>query len=474
MTVKHNREKGTGSIEKRNGRFYLKLRINGTSRTTLLRDENDNPVTTRKAAEEAAKRMRPILRAQQKEEIAVYIAEARKMKHEQSVSIEDIWTTYLAQYDRPDSGTRTLKRYQECLACFIHWLKDKHPEIILAKNITTGIAGEFFAYLWSEKKVSGRTYNAYRQALRLIFKHILELTALENNPFDLIKTKSMRTESRKPFTEEQIKAIFDGFESGFYYKTLVGHLGPNRTHIKVEKILQFKPMYADEMRVLLYLCCWTGCRGYDGCHMQWNNVDMVGRTITYIPHKTAVTTNYRAVTLPLHPLLYTALQDAEKFRARNKENEDYILPSIVQRCKYNQGGVHRDVIKIIQCATGCAATSQKLGEHRIRKSNVYGLHSFRHTFVSFCANAGVPLDVVASIVGHGSTAMTRHYAHISDEAKGKAIEALPVLETLQEEVHDPDRELLLKQLSGLSTEELAKLVSNTITNSTDTKDLKAG
>lgn len=96
MTVKHNREKGTGSIEKRNGRFYLKLRINGTSRTTLLRDENDNPVTTRKAAEEAAKRMRPILRAQQKEEIAVYIAEARKMKHEQSVSIEDIWTTYLA------------------------------------------------------------------------------------------------------------------------------------------------------------------------------------------------------------------------------------------------------------------------------------------------------------------------------------------------------------------------------------------
>ena len=324
----------------------------------------------------------------------------------------------------------------------------------------------------------------------------MELTALEKNPFDLIKTKSMHTESRKPFTEEQSKAIFDGFESGFYYKTLVGHFGPNRTHIKAEKILQFKPMYADEMRVLLYLCCWTGCRGYDGCHMQWNNVDMVSRTtgcrgydgchmqwnnvdmvsrtITYIPHKTAEITNYHAVTLPLHPLLYAALQDAEKFRARNKENEDYILPSIVRRCKYNQGGVHKDVIKIIQCATGCAATSQKRGEHRIRKSNVYSLHSFRHTFVSFCANAGVPLDVVASIVGHGSTAMTRHYAHISDEAKGKAIEALPVLESAQEEVHDPDRELLLKQLSGLSTEELAALVSNAITNSTNTKDLKAG
>ena len=70
--------------------------------------------------------------------------------------------------------------------------------------------------------------------------------------------------------------------------------------------------------------------------------------------------------------------------------------------------------------------------------------------------------------------MTRHYAHISDEAKGKAIEALPVLESAQEEVHDPDRELLLKQLSGLSTEELAALIVKTNRNSIKVENLKAG
>ena len=70
--------------------------------------------------------------------------------------------------------------------------------------------------------------------------------------------------------------------------------------------------------------------------------------------------------------------------------------------------------------------------------------------------------------------MTRHYAHISDEAKGKAIEALPVLESTQEEVHDPDRELLLKQLSGLSTEELAALIVKTNRNSIKVESLKAG
>ena len=69
--------------------------------------------------------------------------------------------------------------------------------------------------------------------------------------------------------------------------------------------------------------------------------------------------------------------------------------------------------------------------------------------------------------------MTRHYAHISDEAKGKAIGALPVLETAQEEVHVPDRELLLKQLSGLSTEELTALVERSNKNSLK-ENLKAG
>ena len=39
------------------------------------------------------------------------------------------------------------------------------------------------------------------------------------------------------------------------------------------------------------------------------------------------------------------------------------------------------------------------------------------------------MDVVASIVGHGNPSMTRHYTHISTEAKQNALSALPMLET---------------------------------------------
>ena len=82
--------------------------------------------------------------------------------------------------------------------------------------------------------------------------------------------------------------------------------------------------------------------------------------------------------------------------------------------------------------------------------------------------------MVASIVGHGSTAMTRHYAHISDEAKGKAIEALPVLESRKEDVCDSGKENLLRQLSALSKKELEALLAKTSGNSIKIENLKAG
>ena len=188
-------------------------------------------------------------------------------------------------------------------------------------------------------------------------------------------------------------------------------------------------MHKEEMRVLLNLCCWTGCRGQDGCLMRWGNVDMERKRISYIPQKTARKTNHKAVTLQMHQYLFEALKAAQTWRDRNKEGEDFILPNVAARYLRNSSGVQRDVMKIIHCATGLETVAAEADTYGRRKlaANAYGLHSFRHTFVSFCANAGVPLAVVAEIVGHGNPAMTRHYSHISTETKKNAIDALPTL-----------------------------------------------
>ena len=333
----------------------------------------------------------------------------------------------------------------------------EHPAIQQAGQITPDIAGEYFAYIWNERSVSGKTFNIYRQALRLIFSHIKDAAGFEENPFDYIESKPVDSESRLAFTEKQVRAIFSGFDSGFYYNTEVTRLGPGRKHIRVNKTLRFEPMHKDEMKILMMLCCWTGCRGQDGCLMRWSNVDLAKGMITYIPRKTARKTNNRAVSLPLHPELASALQEALSFKDRNKGREDFILPSVAHRYQQNPDGVQADVRKIIRCSTGCATTADEKGNHRVHRANLYSLHSFRHTFVSFCANAGVPLDVVAAIVGHGSSAMTRHYAHISTEAKKNAVKRLPIL-TIPAENMDL-RQILIQKVSELPDAQIQQLLA---------------
>ena len=71
-------------------------------------------------------------------------------------------------------------------------------------------------------------------------------------------------------------------------------------------------------------------------------------------------------------------------------------------------------------------TSVKL-EGRKHRTPEATFHSLRHTFVSFAANAGVPLHIVQSIVGHESTAMTRHYYHENLAALKSAVAAIPTL-----------------------------------------------
>lgn len=75
-------------------------------------------------------------------------------------------------------------------------------------------------------------------------------------------------------------------------------------------------------------------------------------------------------------------------------------------------------------------TSVKIEGRRTRTPEAT-FHSLRHTFVSLAANAGVPLPVVQSIVGHSSTAMTRHYYHENEEMLRQAVAAIPSLDDLK-------------------------------------------
>ena len=86
--------------------------------------------------------------------------------------------------------------------------------------------------------------------------------------------------------------------------------------------------------------------------------------------------------------------------------------------------VNHELARIFRAAH--IETSVRIEGRRYRTPEAT-FHSLRHTFVSFAANAGVPLHVIQSIVGHESTAMTRHYYHEDLEALKSAVAVIPRL-----------------------------------------------
>ena len=61
---------------------------------------------------------------------------------------------------------------------------------------------------------------------------------------------------------------------------------------------------------------------------------------------------------------------------------------------------------------------------RKKKMTVYGFHSLRHSFASFCAEAGVPKATLLSILGTNSEIADKYYTHVSAESQRKAVEVI--------------------------------------------------
>ena len=420
-TRMRRRGNGEGSLIKRRNHFYLRHLVEGKAVEVALKNEDGTRCTTADQAKKAVGRMdRTLLELDTQEKIVAKVARIRQLKVVHQAKYADVWKLYLNSSNRPDTGARVLEEQRRMFGRFGDWMQEHFHSGL--DGVTPAAASEYMHEIG--ERVSNRTYNGYAMTLRLIYKIVYKQLGMTENPFEGIRHRPLETVSRREFTMEQVQRIFDGFRNGFFYEAEVEGLGPGRKRVRETKRLEYHPLYKDEMEVLLKLCCYSGCDGQSGCLMKWENVDFEAGQIRYVRHKTRKKTNGLVITLPMHPKLYEALLKALTWR---QDASPYILPSVAKRYQSNRCGVQKDVMKIIRCALGVETTIRDTDAKRALAANVYSLHSFRHTFVSFCANAGVPLAVVAEIVGHGNPAMTRHYAHVNNTAKQNAISALPML-----------------------------------------------
>ena len=132
----------------------------------------------------------------------------------------------------------------------------------------------------------------------------------------------------------------------------------------------------------------------------------------------------KEVSIPLAAQLYDTLIEAQKWKCNQ-----YVCPKIAARYNKTDGNgknvgnnlIDHDVIRVIRWI-GLEPSVSVPG--RKKKMTVYGFHSLRHSFASFCAEAGVPKAVLLSILGTESEIADKYYTHVGNEAQEKAIAAI--------------------------------------------------
>lgn len=412
--MKKRRHKGLGSIVKIGKTYYLRIKIKdkirGKYKVIVKTLHTSNEDEAKINADAIAK---PLMAATTKEEFAVHIGQSKRIikKWGRGISIDDVWKRFIKDSKRRNCSDVTLKRYGQYWERFKKWLTGEYPEFNQISEITDEAASEYCGELQTPKikkigrrkiklGISGRAFNAHLQALRLVFKIVGNEET--KNPFRdaVVVKKQTHLVSRKEFSEDEVLKILDSFH---------------------DKKLKVK--YKKEMEVLFNLGAWTGLRLGDCALIEWHNVNFEGNRILCMPMKTI--RREKSIVIPMHPRLRGILEQAFK----EKKNTTYVQPAIASYYKKNPFGLQKE-LRTIFSFSGFKANmlmdDEKKYGLRMKSSSVYGFHSFRHSFVSFCSQKGVPPAVVQAIVGHGSPAMTRHYTHIGEESIRSAIKALPM------------------------------------------------
>lgn len=298
-----------------------------------------------------------------------------------ALALADGFEAYRKSTERPDSGARTLADYEGYYGGLVEWLKGNRPQLTELRQVGKADAEAYAADF--KRNHSAGTFNK-----RITFFNCMWRTLADDaearlvcNPWEKIaKLRGCKTVMRRELTVEELWRVCKSAEG--------------------------------ELRTLLFLGIYTGLRLGDCATFEWGHVDLMRRMISVVTRKKS-----KRVWIGIHAMLLKVLQETPP-----EDRHGYVLPDTAA-AYLREPSLVTNRIQAHFAACGIN-TRQSQGEGR-KAQTVVGFHSLRHTFVSMMANAGAPMAVVQSIVGHSSPAMTLHYFHENEDAIRKAVDALP-------------------------------------------------
>ncbi len=376
------REKGMGNLQReKSGRWTMRVSIDGKRycRSTRTKDRNK--------AERFLQR---------------FLAPFGLGEHR--LPLADVWLEYVKSPNRNELARATLEAKRNVWMAFAKWMEHSYLPVDDLAGVTSEMIAEYLACIRIE--VSANTYNNRVCVLREIFHTLAKKAGLEEDPWEGVRLRPDDSHSRRELTMDELRRLLESAKN-------MGKEGEEND-------------CGREWHTLFLIGIYTGLRLGDCCRLDWSSINIAQGIIQLIPRKTRRHAHGRPVTIPIHPSLGKALLESKTVNGVLVAGPfaGPVLPAINALYARGNWRVSHGLAKIFKAAK--ITTSVKLEGRRYRTPEAT-FHSLRHTFVSFAANAGVPLHIVQSIVGHESTAMTRHYYHENITALQSAVAAIPTL-----------------------------------------------
>lgn len=415
---------GTVYQKEPNGIYYFRYQVNGARKAISLKTRNKQ-----QAIKEAEKYV-PLLQATSSEVIAAHVQHARNLATpEKNLLLYQAWEEYEKSPDRatPDTVSEALA-YKSSFAEFVKWVND--PQATL-RDITETTAIQYADFM-RQQNIAVSTHNRKLKRIRKVFAVLQEYRSGDNpfaSPVLFRKEREEREQDihRLSFTREQEQQLRDVLDDD-----------------------RFKVLNKPEVKVVYYLGMFTWQRMKDCVLLRWSKVNLEIDRIWVKQFKTG-----KEVTLPIAPKLREVLLEALSWKSSEL---DYVCPNVAVRYnKVNKAGknignnlVNIDMLRVIRWI-GLEPSVTVPG--RDKKVTVYGFHSLRHSFASYCAEAGVAQATVVSILGADSEVVTKYYTHVGDEAQRQAIAAVSGINPVSPAQRKVDEALALINSSTASSDE---------------------
>ena len=396
------RRKGSGSLLKRNGRWVIRWRDGGK----VKQEATEFAVGAEGAKEGAeallAERSQIGRLKSRRDQVAVLLAEreelAEKIRRLEAAArgessapllLGALVEAWRKSPRRRDVSAELEEDYAREIARFVKWA----GEGVEMAAVDDAMAERYAVELG--RQVSGNTYNKHLVTLTAAWRAVGRAAGVRGNPWADLPRKRKDTHSRRSLTKEEVARVLALAEG--------------------------------ELRSLVLVGLWTGLRLGDACRLKWEAFKADG-TVEVKTAKTGAVVRLPAAALlsELRNVTGGHKTDIENAKTPIKAGGDnvrsgYVMPELAAAYGRDSSAVSKRVTDLFTRA-GLATREKRKGWLQSRPTASF--HSLRHTFVTRCVEAGVPVAVVRELVGHTRETMTERYMHISAEAMEAALSAL--------------------------------------------------